>query len=202
MAGGRRFSNESLDRENSVLDKIKKNINFTTVLIAITVIVVIIGIVSTIKHFSNSNKPSEETVSQNENFMIEDVDGYKVLGKIIIEKINVEQYILDSKEDNALEKGVTKLYGGNLNEKGNFCIAGHNKENVFQNLGELEKGDTLKIIDKDLKETKYEITDIYSVEPDDLKCLISNDENVEITLITCENESTTRLVVKAQEINN
>ena len=47
---------------------------------------------------------------------------------------------------------------------------------------------------------KYEIKSIYSVEADDLKCLLQDDTKIEITLVTCENGSTTRLVVKAEEV--
>ena len=132
--------------------------------------------------------------------MIDEHQGYDVLGKIIIEELEVEQYILDSKEDKALENGVIRLCGGSLNNYGNFCIAGHNKPGVFDKLSEMEVGDLFTVIEPDLKETKYKITEIYSVEATDLKCLLQDDEKIEITLITCENASTTRLVVKAEEV--
>ena len=44
--------------------------------------------------------------------------------------------------------------------------------------------------------------DSYSVEPDNLEVLIQNASKVEITLITCENGSTKRLVIKAEEVKN
>ena len=132
--------------------------------------------------------------------MIATYEGYNVLGKIAIEKIGVEQYILDSKEDDALEAGVIKLYGGTLNNYGNFCIAGHNKTGIFERLNEMEVEDTFKIIEPNLTETTYRITEIYSAEADDLKSLLQDDEKIEITLITCENGSTTRLIVKAEEV--
>ena len=52
-----------------------------------------------------------------------------------------------------------------------------------------------------MKETTYEIKKIYSTEANDLECLIPDEEKVEITLITCENGSTKRLIVKAEEKN-
>ena len=67
-------------------------------------------------------------------------------------------------------------------------------------LNELLVGDSFTIIDKDLTETKYEIKEVVSVEPDDLTVLLPNEEVMQITLITCENGSTTRLVVKAEKI--
>ena len=40
--------------------------------------------------------------------MPEEIEGYKVLGKVVIEKLEIEEYILDSFEDKALEKGIRK----------------------------------------------------------------------------------------------
>ncbi len=137
-----------------------------------------------------------------ENKLIASYHGYNVLGKIKIEKIDVEQYILDSVNDEALKNGVGKLYGTTLNSYGNFCIAGHNYSNIFGKLSELEVGDKFIIIDKNLKETEYKITQKFSSEPEDLKALVQDEEKIEITLITCENSSTTRLIIKAEEVNN
>lgn len=127
-------------------------------------------------------------------------EGYNVLGKLKIEEFGIEQYILDSTTDDALQKGVIRLYGGTLNNYGNFCIAGHNKEGVFAKLEEMEIGDTFVIVEKNLTETKYEIKEIYESEADDLKCLLQDENKIEITLITCDNASTTRLIVKAEEV--
>ena len=166
------------------------------VIIGILVVVVaIIGINSKKQENIAANKVESETSG-----LIEKHNGYDVLGKILIEKIGVDQYILDSTEDNALESGVIRLYGGSLNNYGNFCIAGHNKSGVFEKLSEMEVGDLFTVIEPDMKETKYKITEIYSVEANDLKCLLQDDEKIEITLITCENGSTTRLIVKAEEV--
>lgn len=168
------------------------------------VVVIIIAILVAYKITSNeetqANTNTVEQSSEQEEKMLKKVAGYDVLGKIIIDDIGVEQYILDSVEDNALQNGVGKLYGSTLNNYGNFCIAGHNYDNVFQKLSEMEVGDKFLIVDEDLEETTYEIKEIYSAEPDDLKCLLQNDEKVEITLITCENGATTRLIVKAEEV--
>lgn len=171
------------------------------IILCIIILIIVIGVII----FKVLENRKEEPIVENtpvevENKMIETYAGYDVLGKIVIEDLGVEQYILDSTEDEALENGVIKLYGGSLNNYGNFCIAGHNYENVFQKLAEMEIGDTFTIIDENLEETTYKIQDIYSVEADDLKCLLQNEDKIEITLITCENAATTRLVVKAEEI--
>lgn len=176
------------------------------IIIALVVIAVIAIVAFGIICVKNSNETKEKaeknTVETNTvaEQMIATHQGYDVLGKIVIDEFEVEQYILDSKEDSALEAGVIKLYGGSLNNYGNFCIAGHNKTGIFERLNEMEVGDTFKIVEPNLTETSYQITEIYSAEADDLKCLLQSDDKIEITLITCENGSTTRLIVKAEEV--
>ena len=167
----------------------------------VTIIAIVAFGIICVKNANKSKENMENTLEDNTsvNTMIATHEGYNVLGKIVIEEFGVEQYILDSKEDGALNSGVIKLYGGTLNNYGNFCIAGHNKTGIFERLNEMEVEDTFKIIEPNLTETTYRITEIYSAEADDLKSLLQDDEKIEITLITCENGSTTRLIVKAEE---
>lgn len=188
------------DYEDEEMEK-RKIILIIGVVIAVVAIVAF-GIICVKNANENKENIANNTVDSSTitETMIATYEGYNVLGKISIEKIGVEQYILDSKEDDALESGVIKLYGGTLNNYGNFCIAGHNKIGIFERLNEMEVEDTFKIIEPNLTETTYRITEIYSAEADDLKSLLQDDEKIEITLITCENGSTTRLIVKAEEV--
>ena len=127
------------------------------------------------------------------------IEGYKVLGKIKIDKIEVEQYILDSTDEKALKAGVGKLNGGSLNQIGNFAIVGHNFDKFFKRLPELRVGDTIVIIDKNMKETSYNVTDINEVDPDDLTPLLTQIGKTEITLITCQDGATKRFIIKAEK---
>ena len=202
MGAGKHSSDSAFSFDFSGLKKIKESISFVKILVVITILFVIVGGIFAVKMVMDS-KNTEPTGNENLPAVIptleDKYEGFEVLGKIKIDKLNIEQYILNSSDSAALEKGVTKLYGENLHDYGNFCIAGHNYENVFQKLNELVIGDTFKIINKDLSETVYEIKEINSVEPDDLTVLLPNKEKIEITLITCENAATTRLIVKAEK---
>ena len=193
------YNNTYDDYEDEEISKRKLII---IVVIAVIIIAIVGGIILFKNYNENSKEPVDENTVNNEETdqMISVYQGYDVLGKIVIDEYKIEQYILDSKEDKALECGVTKLYGGTLNNYGNFCIAGHNKAGVFEKLAEMEVGDTFKIIEPNYTETTYQITEIYSSEADNLKALMQDDEKIEITLITCENASTTRLIVKAEEM--
>ena len=204
MGAGKHSSDDSIFFDFSSFKRVKSSINFIKILVIFTILFVIIGGGFAIKKIlENQNQTQQpdgtEQVSAVVPTLEQQHEGYEVLGKIKIEKLNIEQYILNSSDENALKKGVTKLYGGILNDYGNFCIAGHNYENVFQRLNELVVGDCFTIIDKDLSESEYEIKEIISVEPDDLTPLLPSEDVIQITLITCDNIGTTRLVVKAEK---
>ena len=200
---------------------IKKKINKKKVFLVIFVIVALIVLLTSFK--SQSNHKEEEVISnldtntlkqdtnistnqdtkKYENVDIpEQLGGYDVLGQLVLEKINVRQNILYKTEDESLKLGVTKFYGPKINETGNFCICGHNYNNILKRLDEMNVGDQFYIITRETKErVNYQIYDKYSCEPTDLSCLNQNqDGKKEVTLITCNPGGLTRLICKAREI--
>lgn len=144
----------------------------------------------------------KENTEEKEN---EYIGGYEVIGNIQIEKINLNTSILNPEieeikyVDDALKFGLVKFYGDDINEVGNFCVIGHNTSE-FVNLNQIAIGDEIKLADENGSQMKYIVTEIMRVSPDDLTVLLPNEYEAEITLITCEEGATTRLVVKA--INN
>ena len=171
---------------------------------------------------------TDETEIEIEEKMPTQLYGYKVLGELTFENKNYSKYILDATNDNAiytdksnnetensdnevldqnnsleisdaLNKSIVKLYGDKLNQKGNFTIIGHNKDEYFSILNELNVGEEFLIKTSDTDEKKYIITEIYTIEPTDLKALMPNNDYTEVTLITCSTGSNQRLVVKALE---
>lgn len=180
-------------------------INYKKVAIIVVSVIAVLAIIFGIyKYISSKNE--EDKVNQNETSqnsteeMPSSISGYKVLGQVIIKDLNVEQYILNLSEDEALKNGVTKLYGPSLNGHGNFCIAGHNYEGVFKDLEKLNVGDKITIKDTRSVEYEYKVTSVKTVEPDDLECLMQDTEKVEITLITCSTGATSRVIVKAEKV--
>ena len=99
MGSGRHASYEEIDIEFS-WSKIPK---FVWLIIVLAIMVGIIIFVNVNKTQKNETTPASVSTSEAQN------DKYTTLGKIKIDKIGVEQPILDTREDEALEKGVIKL---------------------------------------------------------------------------------------------
>lgn len=113
-----------------------------------------------------------------------------------------EKSVLENNSEkitNALKKGIVKLYGEKLNQKGNFVIMGHNEENKFAILNDLKIGDKISVKTISKLEKKYVVSEITTVDPTDLKSLMPNKEYTILTLITCKTGANERLVVKAIE---
>ncbi len=134
--------------------------------------------------------------------IIKEYRGYDVLAKLEIPAIELETYILKNYSTQALNISVTKFWGANPNEIGNFCVAGHNfkNNNMFRNLKKLQIGNRFTISDNNIGKVEYEIYDIYTVLPEDVKCLSQKTNGKrEVTLITCTSDSKMRIIVKARE---
>lgn len=133
--------------------------------------------------------------------MPREVNGFKVIGKISIPKIEVEKYILEKTTTESLLVGVTKICGPEINKIGNFCIAGHNYGDTFGWISSLEIGDEIYITDTYDRSVKYQVYEIERVSPYDTSSL-SQDTNSEkeITLVTCTLGALKRVIVKAIEV--
>lgn len=102
-----------------------------------------------------------------------------------------------------MEVCVTKFFGPNPNEVGNFCITGHNyiTKNMFGYLYTLKNGDVLTLTDNENGTVRYKIYDKYKVRPSQTYGLSQRTNGKrEVTLITCCNYSNERLIIKAREV--
>lgn len=158
---------------------------------------------SKVENDTNTTVEKEISKEYPKEEIINEYKGYNVAAKLEIPKIKLETYILQNYSEKALNISVTKFWGVNANEIGNFCVAGHNfqNKNMFHNLKNLETGDKLIISDNEVGKIEYEIYNIYKVEPEDISPLSQETNNKrEVTLITCTNDSKKRIIVKAKEI--
>ena len=149
------------------------------------------------KNTDNSSKIGKEL----DEPITSEYKGYKVSSKLIIPKIDLETYVFQEYDEEAMWICPTKYYGPNPNEVGNYVIAAHNydKQNMFNHIIELEAGDEIYLQDNKNGELEYEVYDIYKAKPEDTSSLSQEtDGNVELTLITCSDYSSTRIIVKAR----
>ena len=151
----------------------------------------------------SENTAQDTSIHQTKESILTTYKGYPVIAKLEIPKINLETYVISEYSNQALGVSVTKFYGGNPNEVGNFCIAGHNyiTKNMFHDLKKLSIGDTFTLIDANNNEGIYQIYLVETVEPNETQCLSQKTEGkTEVTLITCTTDSSKRIIVKAVKI--
>jgi LPXTG-site transpeptidase (sortase) family protein len=192
----------------------KKIYNIILIILAL-ILLVVISIIA-FKRINNQIKEKEliNTVadikikleeikeSENDEKTITKYKGYDIVGIIEIPKINIEYPIINQTSDETMALSITKFWGNNVNDIGNFTMAGHNyfDGTMFSNTNKLNIEDTIKMTDLDGKTIEYKVFDKYIIDPNDVKCVQSVKENTrEITLITCINGRNNRLVVKARE---
>lgn len=168
---------------------------------------------NTVKTPVEPKQESNEIIEEQENKkeekqeeyvnMPRELKGYKVVGKLEIPKIKLSTYILDHTDKKTLKVSITKLYGPNINEVGNFCMAGHNYRNnkMFGGIKKLEKGDKIVLTTPNEKSITYEVYENYQTDPKDVSSLSQDTGGErEITMITCTAGAIKRVIVKAVEI--
>ena len=166
------------------------------------------NIVEQIKQVDLKSELPNEEIDIEENTEIStiteiEIDGYKVLGIIRIQKIELEYPILNETTNTSMKKSITKFWGPELNQIGNLTLAGHNNKDgtMFGKTKKLEKGDIIEIEDLYKNIVQYQIFDKYVIDPNDVSCVESIDPSTrEVTLITCTNGNRNRLIIKAREI--
>lgn len=146
---------------------------------------------------------NKEETQQSESLPELEFKGYKVEGIIEIPKINIKYPIIDHTNEETMKVCITKFWGPQANEIGNYTIAGHNNKDgtMFGKTKYLQIGDRIKLTNLKNETVEYEILKIYSIDPDDVSCVESVEaETREITLITCTNGHKNRLITKARQI--
>ena len=157
------------------------------------------------------NIKNNNTETNTNNIEIEEIKkevqveykGYNVVGIITIPKLELEYPIIDKTNEEAMKVSITKFWGNDVNDIGNFTMSGHNYMDgtMFGETKKLNVGDLIEMTDLLGRTIKYKIFDKYVIDPNDVKCVNSVEDGTrEITLITCTNGRSNRLIIKAREI--
>lgn len=127
---------------------------------------------------------------------------YEYIGRVKIPSIGVDYPILSETSVELLKVSVCKFHGGNPNEVGNLCIAGHNYRNsrFFSKVDTLSIGDIIEITDLSKRTIQYEIYDIHTVDENDRRDTTQyTNGRKEVTLITCTDDGKQRIIVRSAE---
>ena len=202
----------SLERDvNNMSNDGKKKLKISSIVLLLLVIAAIAIIVVICVQYSQRSKNEEavqevvaeikETPASDETRYIQ-YEGYQVIGTIQIPKFNIEYPILVESTEDSLTKSISRVGDGKVNEVGNLTLAGHNyiDGTMFGRIDELENGDEIVILDLYGNSVKYSVFNKYVTDPDDVSVLDATEEGTrEVTLVTCTNGNSNRLIITAKE---
>lgn len=159
------------------------------------------------ENFINNIGNNDSQQAEQEVYTTESGSQYITDAIINIPSLDISYPVLKTEDniDDVLKISLVKFWGGNPNEVGNYVIAGHNYKNkkMFGKLSEMNIGDRFDLTDLKGRKLNYEVYDKSVVSPDDTACTTQRTNGKkEITLITCKNYGTQRLVIKAREVKN
>ena len=147
-------------------------------------------------------EPEEAPPVEEQTYTTDSGEDYEAEAILKIPCIDLTYPVLSKTSDELLKISLNKYWGNGPNQIGNYCIVGHNYASgkMFGKLHRMGIGDTA-ILEKEGKSVTYEAYDKFVVEPDDVSCTSQlTGGRREITLITCSNYGTQRLIIKCREI--
>ena len=154
-------------------------------------------------HFYGNQKTNEliEQFEQNvEQERMEDaalLSSGDVIGLIEIEVLELKYPVVEGADSKHLAYGIGHIPDtAGIGSRGNCVLAGHRGSRYgtyFKYLNRLSAGDTVKVMDKEGNVYLYEVISWEVVGPYD-NSVKAQGEETELTLLTCENSGTMRLV--------
>lgn len=125
-----------------------------------------------------------------------------LFGIIEIPKINLYYPVFSHLSEELLKISPCKFYGDSPDINGNICIAGHNYDNAlfFSKIANLSQNDQIRIFDSDGTQYLYWVDNIYEVPESDLSPILNYDPDEKLlTLVTCNNFNSNRIIVRAKQ---
>lgn len=198
-----KFNNKK-GKEYKKIFKVQFIISITIIVFAICFFIYYLYSLEISENFSkkiiNNYNISTLYSSNEKNKKTENLSENSIFGIIEIPKINIYYPVFSFLSEENLKVSPCKLYGTNLSENTNICIAGHNYNNnmFFSNIDKLQKDDEIYIYDNNGFKYIYAITENYEVKENDLSPIYNYNKNEKtLTLITCNNLNNNRIIIKA-----
>lgn len=147
----------------------------------------------------NLNESNKYTVYVSENGTEYCVDSI-----LSIPSLGIKYPVLTETSVELLKISLNKFWGGEPNTVGNYCVVGHNYSGsgkMFGKLSKMQMGEVVQLQDASGRTLEYKVYNKFIVNPDDVSATsqLTNGKK-ELTLITCANSGTQRLVVKCREV--
>ncbi len=153
----------------------------------------------------NVRNAVEENSTQGQipsEYTTEDGQTYSADAIVRVPSLGIEYPVLSKWSEELLKISVNKLHGPNPNEVGNYVIIGHNYKSgkMFGKLKSIKMGDIIELTDLTGRTIKYVVSEKYVIEPTDTSCTTQlTNGRKQVTLITCSNSGSKRLVVQGYE---
>lgn len=162
------------------------------------------GDMNTIEDESKFENQSSQLQNATSTYTASNGKKYEAIGIVRIPKINISYPILAQTTNvDVMKVAPYKFWGANPNEVGNLCIIGHNyrrKGVFFSDVPSLTVGDIVEVQDLSQRTIQYEVYDLHTVDPNDRSDTTQyTNGKKEVTLITCTNDATQRVIVKCTE---
>ena len=129
--------------------------------------------------------------------------GFVMVGYIEIPKTGIKYPVLEEVNKKSIETSVAILYGPGLNKVGNTVIVGHNYRQpgvFFSDNAKIAVGDKIYITDATGSKLSYTVYNTYVTTPEDAEYMTRDTKGaIEISLSTCTDDSSARLIIEARE---
>ena len=154
------------------------------------------------EHMEDDEKEEEKETEADAKAPISEEDAAllssgDVIGLIEIEALDLKYPIVEGANSKQLAYGIGHIPGtAAIGSIGNCVLAGHRGSRYgtyFKYLNRLSAGDTVKVMDKEGNLYLYEVVSWEVVGPYD-NSVKAQGEKAELTLLTCENSGTMRLI--------
>jgi sortase A len=141
----------------------------------------------------------EQTPEQTQD-EVQATDDVTVECMLSIPSLSLELPVTAYCTDEALLSSVCKFSGPEPGRAGNYVIVGHNfiSGAQFAKLDRMQKGEKVILTGKDKKAYTYTVYAFELVTPEDTRALNVPSGSTEVTLLTCAEENTKRLLVRCR----
>ena len=152
--------------------------------------------------FANIQTQNTSTSSNGTSTKKPTYKGFVQEGTITIPSTNLTSPVLAKATKKAIEVAIGIQIGPGLNQVGNTILAGHNYRNgtLFSNNKNIKVGDKIYIKDTSGRTVTYIVYEKFETTPEDASYINRDTAGKrEITLYSCNDDSSMRIIIKARE---